>query len=284
VAKIYEALMRASKERKESAKRRPLPLTNEVPLHKACIMAQEEQHSLKQVESEKRPAFPVTEEVVPQAAFFIAEEEMLALIESIESLLSQTRKQIIQFIGSREGEAASTIACEYARASATKIGLSVLLLDLDRLHTSLDLFFSQGPNGRWLETIGNVGGSGALHCRHRDSKLYDITPNSDGAPDNSIFDSDTTRPFWELLRKRFDLLVIDSAPIANPVYALAAVEHVDAIVLVFETEKVEWTVSGSVADIGLSMVMESIERGILSPQNVVKCRGKSLLILTPFQR
>src|SRR4030065_662368 len=73
------------------------------------------------------------------------EEEMVGLYQTITSLLPDSPKKIVQFIGSREGEGTSTVVREFARVSAIKFGKSVLLLDADLSKPSQPLFFNIHP-------------------------------------------------------------------------------------------------------------------------------------------
>src|SRR5665647_580886 len=75
------------------------------------------------------------------------------LYQNLETLLPDTTKKIIQFIGSQEGEGTSTVVQEFARAANIKFGKRVLLLDADRNHPCQHLFFNIQPECGWQEVV-----------------------------------------------------------------------------------------------------------------------------------
>lgn len=251
MGRIYEALMRAAKEREESQGKSSLP----------------------SIEDRTSPQSPLS-----------AEEEMLALIESIESLLIAQRRKIIQIIGSREGKRASCIATEFAGFSASKIGLSVLHVDPKKLHAWATLCFSMTLGGVNTTAVSEMEGIDERFRQSQDNGFFVMEWNDRGNYNPVTVQPDSLRPCLEYLRGRFDLIVIDVASNSDSTECLATAGDVDLTVLVFESDKVEWTKTGDVEDVGLALVMESIERGILCPQKVIKFRETSLLLLVPFER
>jgi Mrp family chromosome partitioning ATPase len=175
-------------------------------------------------------------------------EEEIRLYQNMMALISDSGKKIIQFIGSCEGEGTSTIVREFSRVSAVKFNKSVLLLDADRRHPSQHPFFGIKPDCGWEEVVQGNG--------HIDKALYQIGATSlfispiskNVAPAQRIFDSSQMDLFWEKLRERFDLILIDSPPATLSADGLALSSKVDGIVLVVEAEKTRWPVAESVKD------------------------------------
>ena len=215
MTKIYEALEHASRERGKF-------------LPQADIFLYEESSS---------KAFKLT-----------MEEEMLCLYKTIESLLPHPSGRIIQFISSRRGEGTSTIVRELAVVAALKIGKSVLLLDADRLHPSQDQYFSiQSENG-WQDAVKNHELILKTLYQVENSPLF-VSPSSNSHSSTpEIFDSLTFQNYWKNLGERFDLILVDSPPLASSPDGLAIAPKVDGVILVLEAEKTHWKVAESLKE------------------------------------
>jgi protein-tyrosine kinase len=174
------------------------------------------------------------------------EEEMLGLYQSIESMLPHCPRKIIQFIGSQEGEGTSTIAGEFARAAAFKIGKSVLLLDADRVRPSHQHFFPVRLDTGWLEAVKSGRGSGGSLYHVQNSGFFDGPSLNSEFYGTDVFLSASIDSFWNLLRHRFDLIVIDSPPLTQSQDGLSIAPKVDGVVIVIEAERTRWTVAESV--------------------------------------
>ena len=178
------------------------------------------------------------------------EEEMIRLYRNIDSLFPDFNKRVIQFIGSREGEGTSTVIREFAKLSAIKFGKLVLLLDADRHHPSQHLFFNIQPEYGWEEVLQNHEPilDMALY-QIEDTRLFISPISSRSASHPQIFDSPRIGAFWEELKQRFDLILVDSPPATTSPDGLAFSRKVDGIILVLEAEKTRWPVAESVKDI-----------------------------------
>jgi protein-tyrosine kinase len=176
------------------------------------------------------------------------EMEMLTLFQAIHALLPKCPRKIIQFIGSLEGEGTSTIAREFARVSAFEVGQSVLLLDADRTQPTQHHYFALAEGNGWLEAIKNCRGiDGALY-KIEDSKLF-VSPSSNSttfSPD--IFNSASSDGFWKILKDRFDLIIVDSAPLTRSPDGLAIAPKADGVVLVIEAERTRGAVAENVKE------------------------------------
>ncbi|MDR3567701.1 MAG: CpsD/CapB family tyrosine-protein kinase [Syntrophobacteraceae bacterium] len=172
----------------------------------------------------------------PVPAAFGLQDEMLRLSKVLERLLSQSKSPMVQFLGANGGEGTSTIAREFARVSSDLIGHSVLLLDADRHRPSQDRYFRlQNRIGR-LDALKDEGFSQSLFHRIGQSRLF-VSPcynTSFSTPE--IFDSRFENLCCDL-RREFDMVVIDSAPLTISPDGLAIASKVDGVVLVVEADK-----------------------------------------------
>ena len=179
----------------------------------------------------------------------VSEKAMLGLYQSIDSLLPNSPKKVIQFIGSRKGEGASTIARDFGLIIARKLGKSVLILDADQLNPAQHLFFGITPECGWEDLLIND----AKLYGHIDNALYQIKGSTlylcPVSPKvvitDHVFESPKIEDLLRQLKERFDLIIVDSPPaLASPVGA-AISRTVDGVVLVFEAERTRWPVAES---------------------------------------
>lgn len=163
--------------------------------------------------------------------------EMLSLHRAIEVMLSHKKHKVVQFIGSREGEGTSTVAREFARICATRISSSVLLLDADRHHPSVNHFFSLDSNCGWIEALKS--GRNAEESFHRigETSLFVSPSLNSSCSTPEIFDSPRFGDFWGRLVSDFDLVVVDSSPLTVSPDSLAIAARVDGVIIVVEAEK-----------------------------------------------
>ncbi|MDR3553970.1 MAG: CpsD/CapB family tyrosine-protein kinase [Syntrophobacteraceae bacterium] len=167
------------------------------------------------------------------------EDEMLSLYKVIETLLPHHKSKIVQFISASEGEGSSTICREFAKVVADLIGHSVLLLDADRLNHSQDRFFDIQSGRDWVDALRNGRDIEGSWQRAGQSKLYVSGCSNSSVSTPEIFNSSFER-MCEKLRTRFDLVLIDTAPLAHSPDGLAIASKVDGVVLVVEAEKSRW--------------------------------------------
>lgn len=225
MSKIYEALEQAQKERKGVE-----PLTvAEIPVPEA--------ESTYDQESE---VYSFELEM---------EEEMLHLYHTIESLLPDQRKKVIQFIGSGEGEGTSTIAREFARVTIMRLGQSVLLLDADR-HNPTQHFFCNVSPEYCLDDIVQAGSEDpdkALYQVGTSSLFVSLISRNSNSGSN-IFDSAGVERIWEALKARFDLILIDSPPATMSPDGFGIFKKADGVVIVVEADRTRWPVVESVKE------------------------------------
>lgn len=214
-------------------------------IYEALEYAQQEQQRFEEQEFPlpHSPIFPR----FPKPSELQIENEMIRVYQAINSLLPDSQKRIIQFIGSLEGEGTSTIVREFARVSAMKIDKSVLLLDADRHKSSQHLFFDIEPKYGWDDVIRDtMSMDNALH-QIGETSLF-ISPISENSTSPQVFNSSKFDAFLEELKERFDLILVDSPPATTSSDALAISPKADGILLVLEAEKTRLPVVESARD------------------------------------
>ncbi|MGC8490564.1 MAG: CpsD/CapB family tyrosine-protein kinase [Syntrophobacteraceae bacterium] len=167
------------------------------------------------------------------------EDQMLSLYKVIETLLPHYSSRIVQFIGAREGEGTSTIAREFAKTAADLTAPSVLLLDADRLNHSQDRFFDMKGGMDWVNALRYGKNIEDSFTRVGQSKLFVSGCGNSSVTTPEIFNSSFDK-MCEKLRSDFDLVLVDSAPLAVSPDGLAIASKVDGVVLVVEADRSRW--------------------------------------------
>lgn len=198
------------------------------------------QHAHKQKKGKETvPGVPIPFEP-PKHADTELGEEMLSLYKIVDALLPQSKAKIIQFIGSREGEGASTIAREFARVCADLIGHSVLLLDADRHSPTQSHYFDIQSEYGWIDALKKGDQIGSAFYRIGQSSLF-MSPSCNSSTSTpEIFRSPIFDGLCQSLKIDFDLVLIDSAPLTASPDGLAIASKVDGVILVVEAEKTRW--------------------------------------------
>jgi len=188
---------------------------------------------------EASPAAVLVPFAPPEPAGFGMENEMLSLFRIVETLLTYCKSRILQFIGARVGEGTSTIVREFARVTTDLIGRSVLLLDADRYQPSLDHFFGYGHNLSWIDALKSEGFNAEAFHRVEQSKLF-VSPSCNSAVSTPEIFNSKFESMCQNIRTKFDMVLIDSAPLTISPDGLAIASKVDGVILVVEAEKTRW--------------------------------------------
>jgi protein-tyrosine kinase len=175
------------------------------------------------------------------------EENMISLFHSINSLLPDFQKKVIQFIGSSEEEGTSTIVREFAAVSVNKFGKKVLLMDTDTQKPSQHLFFNINPTVSCEDVFRDGKPSDNALNQIESSGLFLSAISNSLSSTAQIFESLNNSNFWEKMRS-FDLVLIDSPPAATSSDGLYISRMVDGVVLVLEAEKTRWPLAKSMKD------------------------------------
>ena len=177
------------------------------------------------------------------------EEEMLTLYQGITTSLPHMEHRSVLLVGSQPNEGTSTIARQLARTVSLKIGRNVLLVDLDRSRPDLlHLYTNLNPETNVAES-DRTGDPLESLCRLAESSLYvmPLFQRTMGAPPRTV-ESARERGFWEPLKGRFDLIIVDTPSAMMFPYGLGIVSRVDGIILVVRAEKTRWHVALSVKE------------------------------------
>ena len=211
----------------------------------ALLNAQGEMKGLEAFEG-PRAAIP---SVVPLPSMFPElnmEEEMVRLHQHLGNLLPDVKHKVVQFIGTRQGEGASTVANEFARVSAARFGQRVLLLDADPFKAP-----QAPPDGMELDDRGPAASPNPddlAPYQIGNASLFVCTlPHGNGSAKSAV-GSPRADGFWERLRQRFDLVLVDSLPAATSSDGLAISSMVDGVILVVEAENTRWPVVQTLKD------------------------------------
>ena len=204
-------------------------------VYEALQHAFEDRHEFIKVLPIERPGSqPVVLSTLPSLKM---EREMVQLDQRLSGLLPDPQHNIIQFISCRNQEGVSTIVQEFGRVLVEKQGKSVLLVDGDSQKITQHHSFGILPklslqhimrNGGYLdEAITPV-----IHSRLFLALLSDQSSET-GRQEVAV----TKRDLWVHIRKQFDRIIIDSAPIIASDDGLELCGAVDGVVMVVEAEK-----------------------------------------------
>jgi Mrp family chromosome partitioning ATPase len=168
------------------------------------------------------------------------EEEMLTLYKNVEIALSHASNKVLQFIGIAPGVGTSTICREFSKVAALKIEKDVLLLDADRMRPVQQNFFDIDVKCSWIDAIRPGRRTDQWLCQAGRSKLF-VSPSKNSRQSTpEIFDSSLLDQFLEGLKKQFNLIVIDSAPLSISRDGLGIANKADGIIFVVQAEKSRW--------------------------------------------
>jgi Mrp family chromosome partitioning ATPase len=209
---------------------------------------EEEREEIKEEPEEKPARAAPVPALVSKTLDLKMEKEMIGLYQSIETLLPEAGSKVIQFIGSREGEGTSTITREFAKVMAVKGGKAVLLMDADLLTPSHHFHFDVEPALSLEEVIRNGKSLQSALSQVGNTHLYLNLISRNMSSTLRILQSPRIKPFFDLLRKRYDLILIDSPPATVSPESLALSPRVDGVILVVEAETTRWMVAESVKE------------------------------------
>lgn len=180
------------------------------------------------------------------------------LYYEIVSRLDHRSGALVQFIGASGGCGVSSVARMVALAAASLGGGPVFLMDLAGVHNGQHAWFRDRsglplrpmedgvlpPHGLWVREVEDavhltghwVGGLklGISECR-------DLDPPPG-------FDLRGQPQFWETLRQRFELVVVDAPASSGMFDGILLSRHMDGVVLVVEAEETRTPVAAHLRD------------------------------------
>ena len=176
------------------------------------------------------------------------EAEMLSLYQNISSLLPDVPRPVVMFIGSQSNEGTSTVARQLAKTASLRLGKAVLLIDLDRSRPEFQVFVDVVPECELEDVIKTDKPVEKSFCQVEDTSLYVMPLFQQSSLNPKTIDSAKNAAFWENLRGRFDMIILDTPPATLFPDGLALVRQTDGVVLVVEAERTRWPIASSVKE------------------------------------
>jgi Mrp family chromosome partitioning ATPase len=204
-------------------------------VYEALQNAYEERHDLIKAIPIETPRFqPVILSSLPPLRM---EREMVQLEQRLAALLPDPQHNILQFISCRSQEGVSTIVQELARVLVEKQGKSVLLVDGDSENIAQHRSLGITPKMSLHQIMSNGGNldqaiTPVIHDRLFLGLLFEV---SSEITQQEVIAS--KRDLWVHIRKKFDMIIIDSAPITTSDDGLDLCDAVDGVVMVVEAER-----------------------------------------------
>ena len=177
---------------------------------------------------------------------FHEESELLALAQTIATLLPNPNQRVIQFIGSGPGEGTSTLIREFAVTVAKHSNKPVLLIEADSNKPSQAQAFAVEAKSPLDYVLRDGKPLDGVVSQIKQSNLFLANLSSNffrSLTDRSFFHSSD---MWKTARNQFSLILIDSSPVNASADGLAICEFVDGVVLVIAAEKTRSAVAQNV--------------------------------------
>jgi protein-tyrosine kinase len=163
--------------------------------------------------------------------------EMTWLHHQVEALLSRSSNKMIQFMGTRRGEGVSTLVREFAKVAVERHGKSVLVLDAAYQDPGRRININVTCEYGWLDLLKEGELVDKAFFRVGDSNLYFAPISVQASMVPPTKDLSASIQFWDKLKEKFDLILIDSSSDVNTSESVAISRNVDGVILVVEAEK-----------------------------------------------
>jgi Mrp family chromosome partitioning ATPase len=221
-------------------------------IYEALEQAQRERHGIEVKEIAAAPKDePKADRLVGKGHESSAarrEVDVATLYRNIDILLPECPKRTIQFISTQEGEGVSTIVRDMARTAADHLGKKVLVLDAAHHNPTQHKFHNVCCNNGWNDIAKNGGAVDEACYRTINPNLF-ISPLTRSTASNPYFvDIQASVSFLDEVKKRFDLILIDSAPAAVAPDSIALSRYADGVILVIEAERTRWAAAENLRD------------------------------------
>ena len=209
-------------------------------VYEALQHAYADRHEVIQVLPIERPrSHPVVVSTLPPLKM---EREMVQLQQRLAGLLPDPQHNILQFISCRKQEGVSTIVQEFVRVLAEKQGKSVLLVDGDSGNIAQHHSLGIHPKISLQQIMKNGGNLDQALTSVANSRLFLARLFGDGSQTAQHDGMTNKQDLWVHIRKQFDMIVIDSAPVDTSDEGLELCAVVDGVVIVVEAEKTRFQV------------------------------------------
>jgi len=171
-----------------------------------------------------------------EMSFARSEMDVATLYRNIDILLPECPRKTIQFISTREGEGVSTIVREMARTATNNLGRKVLVLDAAHHNPTQHKYHDVCSDVDWQDIVKS-GGKLSEACLQTGNPNLFVSPLARSNNSKPYFvDIKTSIVFLDEVKKRFDLVLIDSAPVAVSPDSIALSRYADGVILVLEAE------------------------------------------------
>ncbi|MGB5972952.1 MAG: polysaccharide biosynthesis tyrosine autokinase, partial [Nodosilinea sp.] len=179
-------------------------------------------------------------------------EAFYSLEANLRMLSSDTPVQVVALTSSIPGEGKSTV-CAHLAIAAANMGRRVLLIDGDLRKPSQHLIFSQ-PNRQGLsdlitQTIDDP--SELVLPLPGNPNLHLLTAGARPPAPGRLLSSRKMQQITEQYRRRYDLIIFDTPPLAGMIDAKLTAAHADGLLLVVRLHRSERTeIQRVLADLG----------------------------------
>jgi polysaccharide biosynthesis transport protein len=143
----------------------------------------------------------------------------------------QVLGRVVCVTSSSQNEGKTTIAVSLARAFADA-GVKTVLLDLDLRNPSVSEVTGSSPNDLLMRVLtGDMEETGLI--TDQDGSCLDLIPGGDRArvPTDTLLTSPRFTALIELLREKYELVLIDTPPVLPVIDPLLIVRHADLVVM-----------------------------------------------------
>jgi capsular exopolysaccharide synthesis family protein len=152
------------------------------------------------------------------------------LIGQLELALADHSSKVVLFSSSLQGEGTTEVVVGLALAISAGTGRRTAILDCNMVNPDLHRRFGTPRKGLNEVLSGNLPLEKAL-VNTTVPNLY-VMPIGEHFSSFSVYDKDDIARTIEELRKRFDYVLIDSAPVGTTPEATVLIDKVDAVVMV----------------------------------------------------
>jgi Mrp family chromosome partitioning ATPase len=165
------------------------------------------------------------------------QELMVGLYQQLAVAVASSPNKVLQFIGPEGGEGVTTIARRFGCAAVATAGKKVLILEggLDRGRSRE--FFSVLPSMGWSDVTDPARDMDKAIYQVGNSTLYMSPYAIDLKVPVTASLADRIEGFLNVVRKKFDLIIVDSTPALGFDNSLLVSPKVDGVVLVLEAER-----------------------------------------------
>jgi protein-tyrosine kinase len=174
------------------------------------------------------------------------EKEMLGLYYSLDNVFPGLRQKLILFLGAKGREGTSTVVSSLARVVAECFNRKVAVLDANILRPSQHVHFGVSARVGWDDVLRKTETTEKAFYRTNVDQLWVIPISAAGAETVRVVDPSSIEDFLEVLRERFDLVLIDCAPATTFPGGMAFSRKVDGVVQIIEAECTRWPVAETV--------------------------------------